>query len=46
MKNFGVVIDICFVVDIVIAFRTTYIDLHTGQEELKVKALAKNYLIG
>lgn len=38
------VIDICFVVDIVIAFRTTYIDLHTGQEEFNVKALAKNYL--
>jgi hypothetical protein len=39
-------IDIIFLIDILVAFRTTYIDERNGQEIIKNKDIATNYLIG
>lgn len=38
------VIDLFFLIDIVVSFRTTFIDLNSGQEIRDVKAIQKNYL--
>ena len=46
LRIFGIAIDIFFVIDIVIAFRTTYIDIRSGAEITEIKALAKYYLLG
>lgn len=42
----SVTIDIFFFFDMLVAFRTTYIDLFTGQEMSEPKLIAKNYLRG
>ena len=43
-KWIGRVIDTVYIVDIIFAFRTTYIDRVTGDEITQPKLLAKNYL--
>ena len=44
LKGFGVFIDLMFFVDMIISFRTTYIDERTGQEVKDLKMLANYYL--
>ena len=39
-------IDICFLLDIIISFRTTYFDSRTGDEVIEPKMISKNYLRG
>lgn len=46
LKTFGVLVDIIFFLDILVAFRTTYIDIRNGQEIMELKALAYHYLFG
>ena len=38
-------VDFSFFLDIVISFRTTFMDFRTGQEVLNSKLIAKNYLL-
>lgn len=40
------VVDICFVIDLVITFRTTYIHQKTGNEIINPRTIAKDYLKG
>ena len=37
-------IDICFLIDIILAFRTTYVNKKTGFEVLDSKLIAKHYV--
>ena len=46
LKSLGIMIDFCFFLDMLVAFRTTYIDLRTGLEVSDEKKIAKNYLRG
>ena len=41
-----IVIDICFVLDIILAFRTTFMNPLTGDEVFDSKQIAINYLKG
>tara|TARA_B110000285_G_C14575036_1_gene359613 strand:+ start:195 stop:542 length:348 start_codon:yes stop_codon:yes gene_type:complete len=43
---FSKFVDICFAIDILIVFRTSYIDLATGGEITNGWSIAKNYLLG
>jgi len=45
-QSFSGLVDLVFVFDIVLNFRTTYIDSHTGDEIWDPKAIAKAYLLG
>jgi hypothetical protein len=38
-------VDIAFFVDIIICFRTTFMDFKTGDEILNSKLIAKSYLV-
>ena len=40
------VIDLCFAIDIIISFRTTYVNEFTGDEEINGAVIFKNYLFG
>jgi hypothetical protein len=40
------VIDIIFLVDLLVNFRTSYVTLDTGDEVIQSKRIAKNYLCG
>ena len=40
------IIDLCFAVDILVAFRTTFYDPTTGDEVFDPKRIAKEYLLG
>ena len=40
------IIDLCFAVDILVAFRTTFYDPSTGDEVFDPKRIAKEYLLG
>jgi predicted ABC-type exoprotein transport system permease subunit len=40
------IIDLCFGLDILITFKTTYVNLMTGDEEFNGKKIAFNYLTG
>ena len=40
------IIDLCFVVDILVAFRTTFYDPSTGDEIFDAKRIAKEYILG
>ena len=40
------IIDICFLCDIIMQFRTTYFNPITGDEETDLKKIAKNYIKG
>lgn len=44
LKGLGVFIDLMFFIDMIISFRTTYIDSRTGQEVKDLKMLANYYL--
>ena len=37
-------IDICFGIDVMVNFRTTYINIQTGDEVSEAKAIAYEYL--
>jgi potassium channel len=43
---FDNLIDICFAIDIIISFRTTYVNQYTGDEEINGVNIFKNYLFG
>ena len=43
---FDNVIDLCFAIDIIISFRTTYVNEFTGDEETNGGVIFKNYLFG
>ena len=36
--------DFCFTIDIILTFRTTYIDAKTGEEVIEPRKIAFNYL--
>ena len=40
---FETVVDICFFIDIVLSFRTTFINKKTGFEVIDPRLIAKNY---
>jgi len=44
MKTINSMIDLVFILDIILNFRTTYIDLMSGEEILDPFLLAKKYL--
>jgi hypothetical protein len=37
---------VCFAIDILISFRTTYVNEYTGDEEINGVVIFKNYLFG
>ena len=43
---FNALIDILFMVDVIINFRTTYMNPKTGEEVFDLKMIAKHYLKG
>jgi len=43
---FDRIIDICFAVDLLINFRTTYINIKTGFEVVDSKKIALSYIVG
>lgn len=42
---FETFVDICFGLDIIIAFRTTYINTNTGFEVIEARKIALNYIV-
>lgn len=46
MDLFNAVIDILFMIDVIINFRTSYINSKTGEEIFDLKLIAKNYMKG
>ena len=45
VRGFGTIVDIMFGLDILVAFKTTYIDTSTGLEVLEPRKIALNYII-
>lgn len=44
--RFGYFIDVCFFLDIIVTFRTTSVNLATGEEIIHSKEIASRYLKG
>ena len=39
-------VDFCFLLDVIVNFRTTYFDPRTGDEVIDTKMISRNYLKG